>query len=59
MSVAVGLSVPWDLWNLDAAARQSRLASIADAGIDHLFTADRDVEYETIAAVRALLNVAA
>lgn len=40
MSVAVGLSVPWDLWDLNAAARRGRLASIADAGIDHLFTAD-------------------
>jgi alkanesulfonate monooxygenase SsuD/methylene tetrahydromethanopterin reductase-like flavin-dependent oxidoreductase (luciferase family) len=38
--VTVGLSVPWDLWQLDAAARRDRLASIADAGIDHLFTAD-------------------
>ncbi len=40
MSVAVGLSVPWDLWDLDAAARRGRLESIADAGIDHLFSAD-------------------
>lgn len=40
MSVAVGLSVPWDLWDLDAAAQRERLGSIADAGIDHLFTAD-------------------
>lgn len=40
MSVAVGLSVPWDLWDLDAAARRARLAAIADSGIDHLFTAD-------------------
>lgn len=38
--VAVGLSVPWDLWSLDASARRDRLASIADAGVDHLFTAD-------------------
>lgn len=38
--VSVGLSTPWDLWNLDAAARRDRLESIADAGIDHLFTAD-------------------
>lgn len=40
MSVAVGLSVPWDLWDLDADARRSRLSAVADSGIDHLFTAD-------------------
>ncbi len=40
MSAAVGLSVPWDLWDLDAAARRDRLGSIADSGIDHLFSAD-------------------
>ena len=39
-SVAVGSSVPWDLWDIDAESRRDRLASIADAGIDHLFTAD-------------------
>lgn len=38
--VSVGLSAPWDLWNLDVQARRDRLAAIADAGIDHLFTAD-------------------
>lgn len=40
MSVAVGLSVPWDLWDLDAASRRDRLVAIADADIDHLFSAD-------------------
>lgn len=40
MNVSGGLSVPWDLWDLDAAARRGRLEAIADAGIDHLFTAD-------------------
>ena len=39
-TVAVGVSVPWDFWSLDARSRQERLTSIADAGIDHLFTAD-------------------
>ncbi|MEM9516466.1 MAG: LLM class flavin-dependent oxidoreductase [Actinomycetota bacterium] len=38
--VDVGMSVPWDLWGLDAELRRARLAAIADAGIDHLFTAD-------------------
>lgn len=38
--VAVGLSLPWDLWDLDPAAQRDRLTAIADAGIDHLFTAD-------------------
>ncbi len=36
----VGMSVPWDLWGLDASQRSARLAAMADAGIDHLFTAD-------------------
>ena len=39
-NVAVGIGVPWDLWNLDAETRRARLSSIADAGIDHLFSAD-------------------
>jgi len=38
--IAVGINVPWDLWEIPAQAQRSRLEAIADAGIDHLFTAD-------------------
>lgn len=36
----VGLSTPWDLWTLTPEEQHTRLSGIADAGIDHLFTAD-------------------
>ncbi|WP_420451350.1 LLM class flavin-dependent oxidoreductase [Ilumatobacter sp.] len=36
----VGISTPWDLFDLDAPARRARLGAIADAGIDAVFTAD-------------------
>jgi len=39
-AVRVGISVPFDLWRLDDELRRRRLAAVADAGIDHLFTAD-------------------
>ncbi len=38
--VRVGVSVPWDLWQLPHDQRRESLTRIADAGIDHLFTAD-------------------
>ena len=38
--VRIGISVPWDLWQLPYEERRESLARIADAGIDHLFTAD-------------------
>lgn len=34
------MSTPWDLWQLDPGERQAHLAAMADAGIDHTFTAD-------------------
>ncbi|MEM9465233.1 MAG: LLM class flavin-dependent oxidoreductase [Actinomycetota bacterium] len=40
MTVRVGLTAPWDLDRLHPTERQARLAAVADAGIDHLFTAD-------------------
>lgn len=40
MSVRVGISVPWDLWQLPHEEQRRTLARIADARIDHLFTAD-------------------
>jgi len=36
----VGLSTPWDLWALSPEEQRARLGLIADAGIDHVFTAD-------------------
>jgi len=38
--IRVGISPPWGLFDLAAGERRSMLASIADAGIDHLFVAD-------------------
>ena len=40
MALRVGLTPPWDLWDLEPGEQRERLAAIADAGIDHLFTAD-------------------
>ena len=40
MSVRVGISVPWDLWDLPHERQRETLGRIADAGIDHVFTAD-------------------
>ena len=38
--VAVGLSLPWGLWELPPSEQRSLLGRVADAGIDHVFTAD-------------------
>jgi alkanesulfonate monooxygenase SsuD/methylene tetrahydromethanopterin reductase-like flavin-dependent oxidoreductase (luciferase family) len=38
--VQVGVSTPWDLWDLPPAEQRERLGRIADLGIDHVFTAD-------------------
>ena len=38
--VAVGVSVPWGLWGLPSDEQRRLLGRIADAGIDHVFTAD-------------------
>ena len=40
MTLRVGLTAPWDLDRLEPDERRSRLSAYADAGIDHLFTAD-------------------
>jgi alkanesulfonate monooxygenase SsuD/methylene tetrahydromethanopterin reductase-like flavin-dependent oxidoreductase (luciferase family) len=40
MAPRVGMSTPWDLWRLPHDEQRRRLGSIADAGIDHVFTAD-------------------
>ena len=39
-TLEVGISTPWDLFELSAADRRARLGAIADAGIDAVFTAD-------------------
>jgi alkanesulfonate monooxygenase SsuD/methylene tetrahydromethanopterin reductase-like flavin-dependent oxidoreductase (luciferase family) len=39
-SLSVGVSTPWDLWDLPHDEQRERLAHIADLGINHLFTAD-------------------
>ena len=36
----IGLSAPDDLGRFDPDAQRAALAAIADAGIDHVFTAD-------------------
>lgn len=40
MSLSVGVSAPTDLWTLPHHEQRARLAQIADAGIDQLFTPD-------------------
>lgn len=40
MAIEVGLSTPWDLWQLSPDEQRARLAQIADLGFDHVFTAD-------------------
>lgn len=40
VSLSVGVSTPWDLWDLRPDEQRARLARIADVGIDHVFTAD-------------------
>jgi alkanesulfonate monooxygenase SsuD/methylene tetrahydromethanopterin reductase-like flavin-dependent oxidoreductase (luciferase family) len=40
MALRVGVSTPSDLWSLDADGKRHRLAAIADAGLDHVFTGD-------------------
>jgi alkanesulfonate monooxygenase SsuD/methylene tetrahydromethanopterin reductase-like flavin-dependent oxidoreductase (luciferase family) len=38
--VAVGVSVPWGLWGLAPGEQRALMGRIADAGVDHVFTAD-------------------
>lgn len=40
MTLRVGMSPPRDLWRLDYDVKRARLAAIADADLDHVFTAD-------------------
>ncbi|MGF1599420.1 MAG: LLM class flavin-dependent oxidoreductase [Acidimicrobiales bacterium] len=40
MTLRIGMSTPFDFWSLPPADQRARLALMADAGIDHVFTAD-------------------
>lgn len=54
----VGISTPWDLWRLGHDDRRARLAGIADAGIDHVFTADH-VGFHDGSGIDGLIHLAA
>lgn len=58
MTVEVGLSVPWDLWRLPHDEQRVRLGHIADAGIDHVFTADH-VSFIDGSGLDGLIHLAA
>ncbi len=55
---AVGVSVPWGLWSLPPDAQRSLLGRIADAGIDHVFTADH-VSFRDGSGMDGLVTLAA
>ena len=38
--IRVGMSTPWDLWACSPDVQATKLGEIADAGVNHLFTAD-------------------
>ena len=58
MKVRVGVSVPWDLWDLPHDEQRAALGRIADAGIDHLFTADH-VSFFDGSGLDGLIHLAA
>jgi alkanesulfonate monooxygenase SsuD/methylene tetrahydromethanopterin reductase-like flavin-dependent oxidoreductase (luciferase family) len=58
MTVRIGISTPWDLWRLPHDEQRRRLASIADAGVDHLFTADH-VSFRDGSGIDGLIHLAA
>jgi alkanesulfonate monooxygenase SsuD/methylene tetrahydromethanopterin reductase-like flavin-dependent oxidoreductase (luciferase family) len=58
MTVRVGISTPWDLWRLPHDERRGRLALIADAGVDHVFTADH-VSFHDGSGIDGLIHLAA
>jgi len=57
-TVRLGISTPWDLWRLPHDDQRKRLASIADAGIDHVFTADH-VSFHDGSGIDGLIHLAA
>ena len=56
--VAVGLSLPWGLWELPPGEQRSLLGRVADAGIDHVFTADH-VSFRDGSGMDGLITLAA
>ena len=56
--VAVGVSVPWGLWGLPPGEQRALLGRIADAGIDHVFTADH-VSFRDGSGMDGLVTLAA
>ena len=56
--VAVGVSLPWGLWELPPSEQRSLLGSVADAGIDHVFTADH-VSFRDGSGMDGLVTLAA
>ena len=56
--VAVGVSVPWGLWSLLPDEQRRLLGRIADAGIDHVFTADH-VSFRDGSGMDGLVTLAA
>jgi alkanesulfonate monooxygenase SsuD/methylene tetrahydromethanopterin reductase-like flavin-dependent oxidoreductase (luciferase family) len=58
MALHVGISTPWDLWRLPHDEQRRRLGSIADAGIDHVFTADH-VSFIDGSGIDGLIHLAA
>ncbi len=56
-TLQLGISTPTGLWRLPHDARRGRLAAIADAGIDHVFTADH-VSFRDGSGIDALIHLA-
>ncbi len=56
--VAVGVSVPWGLWSLPPDGQRRLLGRIADAGVDHVFTADH-VSFRNGSGMDGLVTLAA
>ena len=56
--VAVGISLPWGLWSLPPEQQRALLGRIADAGIDHVFTADH-VSFRDGSGMDGLVTLAA
>lgn len=56
--VDVGLSLPWGLWALPPHDQRALLGRIADAGIDHVFTADH-VSFRDGGGMDGLVTLAA
>ena len=56
--VAVGVSVPWGLWDLPADEQRRLLGRIAGSGIDHVFTADH-VSFRDGGGMDGLVTLAA